>query len=329
MNKNKQLSLKNIASQTLKAEAKELNDAADRIDDAVVQTAKIILDHAGKVVICGIGKSGHIGQKIVATLCSTGIQAVFLHAAEALHGDLGIYHPGDPTILISKSGSTDELVRLLPILRKLKSPLIGLVGNINSPLANKVDVVLDASISREADPLGIVPTSSTTLTLAIGDALVAVLMTAREFNHEDFAAFHPGGDLGLRLILTAKDVMQPLNQVAVVTRSQNIREVVIQMTEKPQGAALVLSSDNKLNGIITEGDLRRCLAQNGDIDVLSVEEVMNSNPVTIRRKTLIQEAMTLMEDRVSQISVLAVLDEDGNTCVGLLRIHDVYQTKLF
>ncbi len=219
--------LNGIASNILKAEAQELINVADRIDESVVKAAKIILKHDGKVVVCGVGKSGLIGQKIVATFCSTGTQAVFLHASDALHGDLGIYRPGDPTILISKSGATDEVVRLIPLLREFKSPLIGIIGNNDSPLADKVDVVLDSTVSSEADPLGVVPTNSTTVTMAIGDALAAVLMTAKKFNQEDFARFHPGGNLGRRLKLQVKDVMTPIDKVAVVPPTQSIKETIL------------------------------------------------------------------------------------------------------
>jgi len=320
--------LSGIASRIITAEAEELLHAAKRIEQSVIAAAKIILKHSGKLVICGMGKSGLIGQKIAGTLCSTGTPAVFLNAAEALHGDLGIYLPGDPTILISKSGSTEEVMKVIPILREFRSPLIGIVGNPKSPVAQKVDVVLDASVSTEADPLGLVPTSSTTLTLAIGDALAAVLMTAKEFNQDDFARFHPGGNLGHRLKLTVKDIMQPLRRVAQVTPDLSLMEAVILMTEKPQGAALVLAKGQILKGIITEGDLRRCLVSNRDIKTTRVEEAMTANPIAISGHARLQDAVSLMEDRSSQISVLPVVDTDGKTCIGLLRIHDIYQTKL-
>jgi arabinose-5-phosphate isomerase len=320
--------LDGIASDILKAEANELINASDRIDTGVVKAAEIILNHDGKIVVCGLGKSGIIGQKIVATLCSTGTQAVFLHAGEALHGDLGIYKPGDPTILISKSGSTDEIIRLIPVLREFKSPLIAIIGNYHSPLAEKVDVVLDASVQTEADPLGFVPTSSTTLTMAIGDALAAVLMTAKRINEDDFARYHPGGYLGRKLTVRVKDIMQPLKRVAVVTLDHDLKETVILMTKNPQGAALVLANSGELLGIITDGDLRRKLAQNGDFGAILAKEVMNPNPVTINSSARLKEAVTLMEDRASQISVLPVLDDDHKTCIGLLRIHDVHQTQL-
>ncbi len=319
--------LTKVAEQIFTAEAEELTQASARVAGDVVKAADLIQTHDGKVVVCGLGKSGLIAQKIVATFCSTGTQAVFLHAAEALHGDLGIYHPGDPTILISKSGSTDELLRLIPILRDFKSPLIGILGNPNSRLTEKVDIVLDASVSREADPLGIVPTSSTTLTMAIGDALAAVLMTANGFKHEDFARYHPGGDLGKKLRLNIQDIMQPLGDCAVVGAGEKLRNVVIQMTEKPQGAALVLNEDQSLSGIVTEGDLRRCLAENGDIDALTAAEVMTESPVSVLESSPLSDAVSLMEDRTSQISVLPVVTDTG-TCTGLIRIHDIYQTTL-
>ena len=320
--------LSGIASNILKTEARELVNVANRIDKSVVKAAKILLKHDGKVIVCGVGKSGLIGQKIVATFCSTGTQAVFLHASDALHGDLGIYRPGDPTILISKSGATDEVVRLIPLLREFNSPLIGIIGNNDSPLADKVDVVLDSTVSSEADPLGVVPTNSTTVTMAIGDALAAVLMTAKNFNQEDFARFHPGGNLGRRLKLQVKDVMTPIDKVAVVPPKQSIKETILLMTKKPQGAAIVSDDSKKLIGLITDGDLRRGFAQNGSINELVVSDVINKNPIYIYSNARLQDAVTLMEDRISQISVLPVLDNKNDKCVGLLRLHDIYQSKL-
>ncbi len=321
--------LKTIAAKILRKEGQELIDAADRIPEPMARVCEIIANHPGKVVICGMGKSGLIAQKIAATLCSIGNKAVFLHAAEAVHGDLGIYAPGDPTIVISKSGATEELIRLIPILKEFNSQLIGILGNLKSPLADQMDVVLDASVSKEADPLGIVPTSSTTLTLAIGDALAAVLMSHRGFDHDDFAKLHPAGNLGRRLRLTVEKIMQPIKDVATVHLDDNLRKVVIEMTEKPQGAALVMDEDSTLLGIVTEGDLRRCLAENGDIDQLKVSEVMTEKPVSVNLDAPLNDAVTLMEDRESQISVLPVVNGDGKSCAGLLRLHDVYQTRLF
>ena len=319
--------LKLVSKNVLVGEAEQMISAADRISDKIVEACKIINSHPGKIVISGMGKSGLIAQKIASTLCSIGNKAVFLHPAEAVHGDLGIYAPGDPTILISKSGATDEILRLIPILKEFKSPLIGILGNMNSVLSNEVDLVIDASVSSEVDPLGIVPTASTTLTLAIGDALAAVLMSDKNFKREDFAKLHPAGDLGRRLKLTVKDIMQPIEKVAIVAPDTNLRYVVIKMTENPQGAALVLDQKSLLLGIVTEGDLRRSLAENIDIDRSKAEEVMSSKPITIKINSLLSEVLTVMENRESQISVLPVV-EDGLKCVGLIRIHDIYQTQL-
>ena len=321
--------LKSIASEVLKQEGQELLDAADRIAESVVKSSDIISNHSGKVVLCGMGKSGLIAQKIAATLCSIGNKAVFLHAAEAVHGDLGIYAPGDPTILISKSGATEEMLRLIPILKEFNSPLIGILGNMKSPLVRQMDVVLDASVKKEADPLGIVPTSSTTLTLAIGDAIVGVLMSQGDFKQDDFAKLHPAGDLGRRLRLIVENIMQSMRDVAIVSKNDNLRKVVIEMTEKPQGAALVIDEKNQLVGIVTEGDLRRALADGKDIDKIVVINLMTPNPIAININSPLKEAIILMEDRKSQISVLPVVKNDGKTCAGLLRLHDIYQKNLF
>ena len=320
-------SLKSVAKNVLIGEGEQLINAADRISEKMEIACDIITNHNGKIVISGMGKSGLIAQKIAATLCSIGNEAVFLHPAEAVHGDLGIYAPGDPTILISKSGATDEIVRLIPILKEFNSPLIGILGNMNSILSNEMDLVLDASVSKEVDPLAIVPTSSTTLTLAIGDALAAVLMANKNFKREDFAKLHPAGDLGRRLKLKVKDVMQPIDKVAVVDSNDDLRNTVIKMTEKPQGAALVLNDEKILMGIITEGDLRRSLANEIDIDNCKANELMSANPIAIKIDSSLSEVISLMENRESQISVLPVVDQ-SNICLGLIRIHDIYQTQL-
>ena len=320
--------LKSIASRILLEEGQELIDAAERTSTNIVKACDLIVNHPGKVVILGMGKSGLIAQKIAATLCSIGNKAVFLHAAEASHGDLGIYAPGDPTILISKSGATDELVRLIPILKEFNSPLIGIIGNMKSSLIADMDIVIDASVSKEVDPLGLVPTSSTTLTLAIGDALATVIMSHQGFKHEDFAKLHPAGDIGRRLRLTVQEIMIPIKDVAVVKRDDNLRKVVIDMTEKPFGAALVLNNNCDLQGIVTEGDLRRCLAENGDIDKMFASDVMSVEPINVNVKAPLRDALLLMEERKSQISVLPVLEDDEKSCVGLLRLHDIYQTHL-
>ena len=319
--------LKIIAASILKTEANELLQAADRVSESIVDAAKLIDNHNGKVMICGLGKSGLIAQKIAATFCSVGRKAVFLHAVDALHGDLGIFEAGDPTIVISKSGSTEEIVRLIPILKEFESPLIGIVGNMNSSIIDDLDIVLDASVDNEADPLGIVPTSSTTLTLSIGDALAGVLMSVKGFNKNDFARFHPSGSLGKRLLLTVENIMQQISNVAVVNMTDKLRKVVIAMTEKPNGAAIVKCKNDGF-GLITDGDLRRCLAEGEDIDLLDAEKIMTTDPVSISSNSSVDNALKLMEDRRSQISVLPVVSEENGECLGLIRLHDIYQTRL-
>ena len=319
--------LKIIAASILKTEANELLQAADRVSESIVDAAKLIDNHNGKVMICGLGKSGLIAQKIAATFCSIDRKAVFLHAVDALHGDLGIFEAGDPTIVISKSGSTEEIVRLIPILKEFESPLIGIVGNMNSSIIDDLDIVLDASVDNEADPLGIVPTSSTTLTLSIGDALAGVLMSVKGFNKNDFARYHPSGSLGKRLLLTVENIMQHISNVAVVNMTDKLRKVVIAMTEKPNGAAIVKCKNDEF-GLITDGDLRRCLAEGEDIDLLDAERIMTTDPVSITSNSSIDSALKLMEDRRSQISVLPVVSEENGECLGLIRLHDIYQTRL-
>jgi arabinose-5-phosphate isomerase len=316
-----------VAKSTMLAEADAIQVAAGRMGDTMVAAVQTILSSKGKVVIIGMGKSGHIGEKIVATLCSTGTPSVFLHAAEATHGDLGIYEPGDPTIMISKSGATAELVNLIPVLRQFKTPLIGILGNLSSPLARLVDIVLDGRVSREADPLNLAPTSSSTVALAIGDALAAALMHARQFTDADFARYHPSGQLGHNLLLRVADVMHVGKDVAWVSPDDSLRSVVIAMTQHPLGAACVIDGARILKGIITDGDLRRALQAHDDIRPLKAGDIMTANPIAVSQNVILKEAARVMEDRTSQISVLPVIDQD-QCCVGLLRIHDVYQTGL-
>jgi arabinose-5-phosphate isomerase len=317
-----------IARAVLENEAAALTAVAARLDHHWDNAVELLLSHQGKVVVSGIGKSGHVGQKIAATLASTGTPAVFLHAAEAVHGDLGIYTPGDPSILISKSGSTAELLRLIPILRQFRSPLIAIVGNLNSPMAKKADVVLDAQVDREADPLNLAPTCSTTVALALGDALAVALMQARRFTDQDFARYHPAGQLGRNLWLKVADVMHQDEAVAWVTPETPLRQVIIAMSQRPLGAACVVDKDHLLLGIVTDGDLRRALLTHEDIRGLNAAECMTRQPITISSQASLKEATRLMEDRPSQISVLPVVDPQNQRCLGVIRIHDIYQPEL-
>lgn len=308
----------------LEAQSAALHLAAERLDENFARAVSLILSSHGKVIVTGLGKSGHIARKLAATLCSTGTRAVSLHASDATHGDLGIYSAGDPTIVFSKSGATHELVNLAPILRNMGSPLIAILGNLSSPLASVADVVLDARVNREADQNDIVPSCSSTVAMAIGDALAISLMQARRFGQQDFARNHPSGQLGRNLWLSVADVMHPAQATACVQADNSLREVVISMTRFALGAACVLSDGNLLAGLITDGDLRRALQQYDDIRPLRAGDVMTQTPVTISPRASLKTAETLMEARPSQISVLPVVD-DANRYLGLLRIHDLYR----
>ena len=310
----------------LECEANSILSAVKRMDSNFVRAVETILAHKGKLLVCGVGKSGLVGQKITATLSSTGTPAVFLHACEAVHGDLGVYEPGDPTILISNSGSTVECVRLIPILKSFNSPIIALVGNIDSPMGRESDIVLDVSSQGEADPLGIVPTNSTTLALAMGDALACALMKARGFSKEDFARFHPAGQLGRNLLLKVGDVMHSAKDCAIASASTSVREVVIAMTQKPLGAACVLNAENKIDGFITYGDHRIMLQTVVYLDALKCADIMTKSPICITPDASLGKAVEVMENRTSKISVLPVVDENG-VFLGLLRLHDIYQPQ--
>lgn len=314
-----------IGRQAMQAEAAAIEIAASRLSEGFERAVEIILATQSKLVICGIGKSGHIGGKLAATFSSSGIPSVFLHAAEAIHGDLGVYQPGDPTIVLSKSGSTAEVLRLMPLFKKFKSPVIAIVGNVDSPIAQAADVVLDASVEKEADPLNLMPTSSSTVSLAIGDALAAALVNERSFTAEDFAVFHPGGQLGRNLLMHVGEVMHPCGRVACASAEETLREVVIRMTRYPLGAACIVDANNDLLGIITDGDIRRLLSGDGDILNKIVGDCMTQQPIFTHADMALGQALQIMEDRSSQISVLPVVEAGGRQFLGMLRLHDAYQ----
>ncbi len=312
-----------IGKQVLAEEIASLNRLYERFDNAAFNAVvDLIRNHIGKVVFTGIGKSGYIAQKLSSTFNSTGTRSVFLHPSEALHGDLGIYSKGDPTIFLSRSGSTQELLNLLPVIRQFDSPVIAMVGNLVSPLAQAADFVLDASIQREADPLGFVPTASTTLALALGDALACTLMHAKGFQREDFLKFHPGGQLGKSLGNCVGDLTCPLKDVACVTLNASLREVVIEMTSKPLGAAFVMEGDQFV-GLITDGDVRRSLQTCQSIEEVLAKDIMTENPIKVSAQLNLEEALQLMEARPQQLNVLPVFNAD-QSCRGLFRLHDAY-----
>jgi len=311
--------------QAMEIEAQAISRAAQRLNTNFSRAVNLIVAHSGKLVVTGLGKSGHVARKIVATLCSTGTPAVFLHAAEASHGDLGIYAPGDPTLMVSKSGSTPELLHLIPFLRELGSQRIGILGNPCSPLASQMDVVLDGSVERESDPDNIAPTASTAVALALGHALAIALIRARNFGVEDFGRYHPGGHLGRTLRLTVREVMHGRGEVAWAAPDDSLKQVVIAMTHHPHGAACVVDPGDRLIGLVTDGDVRRALQAHDDIRGLRAIDVMTPNPVRVGPEARLLDALRLMEDRPSQISVLPVVDSTTGVCLGLLRLHDLYR----
>ncbi|HEY1241982.1 MAG TPA: KpsF/GutQ family sugar-phosphate isomerase [Bryobacteraceae bacterium] len=312
-----------VARAAMEIESTSLAHAACRLDGELIRAVELILAHPGKVVVTGIGKSGHIARKTVATLCSTGTASVYLHPADAVHGDLGIYTPGDPTVMISKNGTSAELLALVPLLRDFRSPLIGILGNRTSPLASQLDVFLDASVEREADPNNLAPTASAATAMALGDALAIALMRARNFTPEEFGRFHPGGQIGRNLRLSVSQAMHTVAEIAAVAPSASLRDVILAMTDRPWGAALVLSSSGLLEGLITDGDLRRALTMHEEIRGLRAETVMTRSPVSTGPEATLAEALEKMERRASQISVLPVVDE-SRRALGLLRLHDIY-----
>jgi arabinose-5-phosphate isomerase len=311
----------------MEAEAEAIHLAAHRLDGRFTRAVEVIANHTGKIVVTGIGKSGRVGQKIVATFASTGTPAVFLHPAEAVHGDLGIYAPEDPTILISKSGATAELLRLVGVLREFRSPLIGILGNLGSPLATEVDYLLDASVRAEADPHNLAPTTSSAVAMALGDALAVSVMKARRFTPEEFAVYHPAGQLGRNLGLTVRDVMHSGDAAACARPEDPLRSVVIAMTRRPLGAACIVDQDGRLAGVVTDGDLRRALQAHDDIRPLRAADVMTVDPAVIGPDEKLHEALRVMEDRPSQISVLPVVEPETRRCLGLIRLHDIYQAR--
>ncbi len=314
------------AKKVLKIEADAINALIDRVDDSLIKAIDIIYSCVGRVVVTGMGKSGLIAKKIAATLASTGTPALFLHSAEGGHGDIGMVTKGDVVIALSRSGETDEIIRILSILKRLDIKLIALTGNLNSTLARAADVVLDVSVKEEACPMGLVPTASTTVALAMGDALAVTLLNKRNFKKEDFAFFHPGGNLGRRLLLTAGELMHTDVSIPSVDIKTLMKDAIIEISSKRLGMTTVISSASKLQGIITDGDLRRGLEKWGEkFFSLKAEDVMTHNPKTITRDILAVKAISIMEKY--SITSLIVLDPDGKA-EGVVHLHDLLKSGI-
>ncbi len=291
-----------------------------RIGEAFARACVLMMECEGRVVVTGMGKSGHVGGKIAATLASTGTPAFFVHPGEASHGDLGMITPGDLVLALSNSGETGEVLTILPLLKRMGVPLIALTGNPASTLAREADVHIDVGVEKEACPLDLAPTASTTAALVMGDALAIALLQARGFTHEDFARSHPGGSLGKRLLLRVSDLMHSGERLPVVREDDHLREALLEMTAKGLGMTAVLDAEGRLAGIFTDGDLRRCFDARHDLHGARVAEVMTRGGVRIGADRLAAEALRLMEER--KINALLVVDE-ADRLVGALNMHDL------
>jgi len=318
-------SLLQLARDTLDIEAAALQGLKARLDERFVRAVDMMLHVQGRVVVTGMGKSGHIGRKIAATLASTGTPAMFVHPAEASHGDLGMIKQVDVVLAISNSGESDELVAILPVLKRQGVPLIAMTGGMQSSLARHADVVLDSSVEKEACPLNLAPTASTTAQLALGDALAVALLDARGFKPEDFARSHPGGSLGRRLLTHVADVMRSGEQVPRVLADAGFSELMREMSHKGLGASAIVDAQDRVLGIFTDGDLRRLIEKGQDLRALTAAQVMHANPRTIGRDALAVEAAEMMEQH--RITSILVVDAQGLLC-GALNSNDLMRAKV-
>ncbi|QNH00525.1 KpsF/GutQ family sugar-phosphate isomerase [Pseudomonas sediminis] len=308
------------AQRTIRLEIEAVQELLPRINADFIKACELILSCKGRVVVVGMGKSGHIGNKIAATLASTGTTSFFVHPAEASHGDMGMITKDDIVLALSNSGSTAEIVTLLPLIKRLGIRLISMTGNPESPLAKAAEVNLDARVSQEACPLNLAPTSSTTASLVLGDALAIALLEARGFTAEDFAFSHPGGALGRRLLLKVENVMHSGESLPHVTRGTSLRDALLEMTQKGLGMTTVLEADGHLAGIFTDGDLRRALDKGIDVRDARIDDVMTLHGKTIRAEMLAAEALKIMED--NKISALVVVDGDDRP-IGAFNLGDL------
>jgi arabinose-5-phosphate isomerase len=305
---------------TVAMETQAVNDLHDRVDGSFVTACETLLACEGRVIVTGMGKSGHIGNKIAATLASTGTPAFFVHPGEASHGDLGMITKNDVVLALSNSGNTAEVITLLPLIKRLGIPLVSMTGDTNSALAQAAVANLDVSIAEEACPLNLAPTTSTTVTLVMGDALAIALLESRGFSAEDFAFSHPGGALGRKLLLRVSDIMHADNEVPRVTPETPLHNALLEMTEKGFGMTTITNTQGELLGVFTDGDLRRIIDSKADLSSVNMSQVMTENPKTVNHDMLVAEALTIME----KASITAVVVEDAsNHPIGVLHMHDI------
>lgn len=311
---------------TLDIEIDALHRVKDSLGDGFVSAVELIFSCKGRVVVTGMGKSGHIGKKIAATFASTGTPALFLHPAEGVHGDLGMLVKGDVVIALSNSGETKEILEILPVIKRFNIPLIGIVGKTNSMLAKKSDCVLDASVEKEACPLNLAPTASTTAALAIGDALAVALLEKRGFKKEDFAIFHPSGSLGKQLLLKVADIYNTGDALPLVTEGTLVSDAVFVISSKGFGCTIVVDGQKMLKGILTDGDLRRGMEKHRDmVFAMKVEEVCTKTPKTIPDDALAAKALSVME--TYSITSLVTVDSQGRPS-GIIHLHDLLRAGL-
>ena len=313
------------AREVFDIEADAVRALKKRVGKDFKEAVEVILKSKGRVVVSGMGKTGIIAEKLSATLASTGTPSLFLHLSEAVHGDLGRVTSDDVVIIVSNSGQSEEIRQLLPILKKIGSPVIALTGNIRSLLAKHSDIVLDVSVNKEACPLGLAPTASTTATLAMADALAVCLLDMKGFKEQDFAFFHPGGNLGKRLLLKVEDIMRIGKDNPIVHEDMTVSRVLLKITQARAGAAIVVDKKGKLTGIFTDGDLRRHIEVDADLRQRMIKEVMTRNPLVIRRDKLAAEAMRILEEK--KIDEVPVVDKN-NRPVGLLDVQDLLRAGL-
>lgn len=311
--------------EVIRIEAQAVEELVQKIGAAFDEAVNLIYNCSGRVIVTGMGKSGIIGRKIVATMNSTGTPAISLHPSDAVHGDLGMVRQEDVVICISKSGDTEEIRQLLPMFRRIGVKIISMVGNEESHLGKNSDIVLDISVKEEACPLDLAPTASTTATLVMGDALAIALLHKRNFTKEDFAVFHPGGNLGKRLILRVEEMMVQGQQIPVVRESVALSNAIVEITSKRLGATCVVDGDGRLKGIITDGDLRRLLQITSDISNVTAAQAMTKNPKTIRKELLAAVALEEMEE--FKITQLVVVDDDHRP-TGMIHLHDLVKAGL-
>lgn len=312
--------LRRLGLAVIETEAAGLAEIAGRVDDNFVDACRYMLACQGRIVVLGMGKSGHIGHKIAATLASTGTPAFFVHPGEASHGDMGMITANDVVLALSNSGETDEILTIVPIISRLGVPLIALTGNASSTLARDASVHIDISVTKEACPMGLTPTASTTAALAMGDALAIALLEARGFTEEDFARSHPGGRLGRRLLVHIKDIMHTGDGIPVVTDAATASDALVEMTAKGLGMTAILDAKNNLVGIFTDGDVRRALDGGIDVHTTSIQDVMTRNGKTIGPDDLAAEGLHIMDS--CKINALLVTDADGKL-IGALNMHDL------